>query len=194
MTHDEFIEQVGRLRRAYGEKAYPMERVALIWEKFRHRHLTVFGEAISIAIASHLQPPLLDKLRDALKVAQDKYPQLATDPYDETRKLLSEAQANPNACHKCEGHGIIIAYRKDKPSRYQEQLICDCRCGGLARELPINRAYPEWLHYYDHYYVLETDSKASEKLAECAHIADLPPHERMNALVKIMRKGAEMPA
>lgn len=64
MTNPTFVTQMGRLTSVYGPKAYPKERVDLIWNEFRFLSDKGFETVISRLIAENNTPPMLGKFRE----------------------------------------------------------------------------------------------------------------------------------
>lgn len=65
MTQEQFIAQIDRLHNVYGEKAYPKERMDVIWEKVRHTSREQFERAITQLIGECFSPPALSRILDA---------------------------------------------------------------------------------------------------------------------------------
>ena len=193
MTNQEFSEQIGRLTHTYGDKAYPTERVGLIWRRFGNRHVRIFSAAIDNLIADNLQPPLATKIAEAVYAAAKLNPELDVDQFSEARAQLEAAQRQTSLCRKCYNFGTVRAWRKDKVDFPEEWLICDCRCGDIAARLPENKRMPKWLHYYDYYYVLDSDSAADETLAKFAHVCEMPKDQRIGELMRVMKTMHKMP-
>lgn len=185
MTPSDFQKHVLRLAKVYGDRAYPQERVQLIWRKIGHRSERVLSSAIDMLIADSAQPPLLTKILEAVSAAAKTLGD-SDDPHADLRLQIAEGQRRTNACRKCHNIGTIRAYRKDKPGQPEEYLICDCRYGELAKQLPENRRMPSWLYYYDFYYVLDSESASRETLAKFSHVCDMPPEQRAQEMLKVM--------
>ena len=188
MTQFEFDEQVRRLGRAYGEKVYSTERVKLIWRRFRNCDVRIFAEAIDNLIADSLQAPLASKIAEAVHAVAKLRPELNVDPYDAIRKQIELAQQERVHCPKCYNFGTIYARRKDKQGFPEECLLCDCRLGELAGDLPEHRKLPKWLHYYGYYYFLDSEKAGNEALAKFAHVHSLPREKRIGELMRIINE------
>jgi hypothetical protein len=188
MTQEEFQKQIKRLADVYGERNYPPERAKMIWRKLGHYHEKVFNEAVDTVIADNAQAPMLTKLREAVYAAQRLFPELASDPHAPTRKEILEGQKSKSECRKCWNWGIILARRKDIEGNPLESLVCPCRWGTLAAQLPENRSCPRWLHYYDYYYALDSDPESENILKKFRHVSSLPKQDRINELVRLSVK------
>lgn len=190
MTREEFTSQIARLTRAYGDKAYPPERTQLIWRRVGHRHEKLLEVAIDNLIADSMQPPMGSKIAEAVYAAAKLYPEMDSDPYAEIRAEIKAGQQR-HPCRKCYNWGTVRAYRKDIQGFPEEWLLCDCRYGDLAERLPEYRRMPKWLHYYDFYYVLDSDSASEETLAKFAHVYKLPESERAQEMLRVMAEIQE---
>lgn len=188
MTREEFQSQMSRLIKVYGDRAYPPERMQIIWRKIQFRHPKIFESSVDALIADNAHPPLLSKIMEMLVMVGKQYPDLDKGPETDLRDQLIEAQKRPGGCDKCENWGVIRAFRKDKFGHPEEYLLCDCRLGSIAARLPEYRRCGEWHQYYDHYYVLDSEYQSSEKLALFSHIPTLPEERRMKEIIRVMEE------
>jgi hypothetical protein len=66
VTQNEFIAQMDRLHRTYGEKAYPKERMDAIWERVKDFPRNQMDRAVTFLIGENFSPPSLSKISEAL--------------------------------------------------------------------------------------------------------------------------------
>lgn len=193
MTEFEYGAQIDRLKAVYGDKAYPDERVSMIWKKMKWRHPDVLEMAVDQLIADNQYAPLLNKILEAAVAAERAHPELRIDPYAEVRIELSNRRRESTQCHMCWGVGIITAYRKDLEGHPGEDLLCTCYSGRLAEKLPEYRGLPPWLVYYDHYYVLHTERVINSKALDAfVHIPQMPKEKRMDELARILKSQKQI--
>jgi len=185
MTREEFQDLVSQLVRAYGDRAYPEERISRLWNRLQYIHPKIAQNAIDNLIADNLQPPLMTKILEACHAQKKLFPSLDQDPYSQIRDHLRQMQNDKQLCDKCWNLGVLTAYRKDRFGNPSEEFLCTCPSGQIAGKLPENKILPEWLHYYKTYYVLHSDPNGTEELQKVSHILNLPVEERLKALVKL---------
>lgn len=67
-----FTEQMKRLAEVYGERAYPKERMTILWNCFRDVTDTVFTDSVTELIGSCRSMPLMKEFEAAVEVARTR--------------------------------------------------------------------------------------------------------------------------
>lgn len=73
MERELFTNQMKRLAETYGEKAYPKERMALLWNAFRHESDEAFTDAVSELIVTCRSMPMLKEFEGAVDSARARH-------------------------------------------------------------------------------------------------------------------------
>lgn len=163
MTQQEFDLEMNRLVSFYGDKAYPTERIDLIYKSLRWQHPEVWNKAVDLAMADSEKAPLLAKLTEFVNRAKSMLPDLkADDPYAPIRAQIDEAMKSKNPCYKCGNSGLIIAYRKWQ-GLSEAVLACNCQWGDVAVKVPEYREVRRIQAHDPFYYVLKFDVNKREK-------------------------------
>lgn len=115
MTYEEFIGQVKRLQDTYGEKAYPKERIKLMWQDYAPLFLRDFKEIIEVCIRVYRAAPLQEQFEEARAQLKESKQRLAMD--------VSHARQEPTPCSNCDGTGLV--HTKDKEGR-EYCYLCFC--------------------------------------------------------------------
>lgn len=147
MNHEEFGAQMQRLVSVYSDRAFPTDRIQIIWQAVKNYPDRTFQVAVDDIIGDCMQPPNLSKIREYLMAARKKTGDHA-DVWQPIRDQLAAAESAKNDegwCHQCFNSGTFMAHLKDDPHKYLRVFTCDCRWGELAASLPENKGKaPEW--------------------------------------------------
>lgn len=69
MDKSDFLTQIQRLKATYGDKAYPPERVEVLWKTFSRVTDVAFGDAVTACIGNSQYAPMLKHLEEAVEEA-----------------------------------------------------------------------------------------------------------------------------
>lgn len=183
MELHEFSKHMERLKEVYGDRAYPEERIKIIWQKTKWRSEKVWEETTKRLIADSMQPPMLSKILEMYAIVQRDFPEIKTDPYAHIRDEL-RLKAQKPSCTRCGGHGTLVAFKKYNKLQ-STSLICNCYCGGLAKKLPENRADREINDHDFFYMVFEFDPNKEIKFDWFKDLSSDDPARVMNELSDI---------
>ncbi len=136
MTEHEFKGQMTRLVSVYGDKAYPPERMSLIWREMKNAALYEFEAIVSELIGTCSYAPLIDKFRTA------KSELFAKNSCDYERKLRAWVAAQPR-CPYCDNYGYITATHRVNGSIQ----VFGCKCDVSKR------LYPKYLQWSNSVYL-----------------------------------------
>ncbi len=131
MELHEFSSEMGRLINVFSDKAYPKERMALIYEKMHFLEVADFRDIVSILIGECAQAPLLPRFQEAAKAHYAKH----RERLDKEEALWIEKQAH---CELCNRTGVITARRKDN---WAASFAFKCVCA-VGERKQFN--YPSW--------------------------------------------------
>ena len=194
MNRDEFLTGIESLTRVYGDKAYPPERIDIIWQRVKYRHQVVWFEAIDNLIADNPHAPLLKKILDECSTVQHNHPELSNDPYKSFREELAKAQHEGSQCLSCLNTGVITGYRKDIEGNPAQEMLCTCHLGSIAQKLPENRALPFWRIGFEKTYMKHAEwLRRADGLERYQHIYRMHREERLGELEKILNLTNMMP-
>jgi len=140
VTREEFAIQMDRLKSVYGDRFYPMERIAMMFEQLGESHVEHLSKTVSRVICEQMNPPTLTKIKEALVLVRQEY-QL-DDPLDDMRKSLASGRFN--TCSRCYGFGTVEIRKKSENLKYAYARICTCGAGVEAQRLPENRRLRRW--------------------------------------------------
>lgn len=130
MTETEFRSQMNRLVAVYSEKAYPPERMQIIWREMKNAAVYEFENIVSELIGSCSYAPMIDKFRAA------KSDLFSKNHCDYERQLKSWVENQPK-CPYCEKRGYIVATRRT--DRTHHAFGCKCAIS--------KRLYPKYLQW-----------------------------------------------
>lgn len=131
MTNEFFITQVKRLKDVYGEKAYPDERVRLMWNAFKNCFDEVFKEACDDLITHRRTAPMLPEMLEAVDVCinRDKERRLQTQQVISGQDVLTQMKAaskiSPNKDFSSMCIKLLDDYQKGKLTKKQFEEGCD---------------------------------------------------------------------
>lgn len=137
LSMGEFIPFIERLRKVYGERAYPAERAEIVYKAFRYSRPEVVSAAIEEIIGEHMHAPAITKIREMLYIVRKRFGD-QSDPWEPIRKQIFEIERN-SSCNHCFGSGVFMAHLRSDIHAYQYCFGCHCRAGALAMQLPENR-------------------------------------------------------
>lgn len=166
LSMDDFIPFIERLRKVYGDKAYPTERAEIVYKAFRYSRPEIVSATIEEIIGEHMHAPPITKIREALYATRKKFGDQA-DPWEPIRKQIQENERKSN-CPYCFGSGVFMAHRRDDSHEYAYCFACNCHGGSLAIQLPENKGKiqhwnlasgTEWSHGFES--EIERTSKAA---------------------------------
>ncbi|HMX98737.1 MAG TPA: hypothetical protein PK473_03110 [Nitrosomonas sp.] len=96
MELEVFQIQIKRLKETYGDKAYPEERIKVLWAQFKNVQNHEFVDTVTMLIANHRQPPMLGEIEKEIQLAINRTKDGLRD-YTGPRNfqgLLKEAEKN----------------------------------------------------------------------------------------------------
>lgn len=118
MTNAEFITQMERLARVFGERAYPTERTRLIWEQVSWLSEVSFARIVDDFIGSSRQPPLMPEFRDAIELERARIRgQENVIPDDRPWE-------RPHACGYCYDTGAMLCEKRGAPGVWAFRCAC----------------------------------------------------------------------
>jgi len=112
----EFLPKISILQKVYGEKAYPAERVSVMWNKFKCLTYQEWSAGIDRAIASNRWAPMMPQLEDVFINEINKSAQL-------NRKMIVSKATN-GICKHCKNTGIVMKTR----ARDMIEFAFRCTC------------------------------------------------------------------
>jgi hypothetical protein len=127
-----------KLKNVFGDKAYPPEKLRLIWEQLKHYSSSEWQAAVHNLILNHRYAPQMKEIEEALE--QSKARSSSTQSDSIIRESIIE-EKNGTACSYCESFGTLVARRKDTPGTPYA-----FRCGfcSAADKLGLSRFIPQW--------------------------------------------------
>jgi len=115
----EFDAGCRRLKAVYGDKSFPDERLAIIWNRFTNLERDRWFEMIEALIGSQRYAPLLKEMETWL---------------DENKVMWSTSE-RVGDCKICFGYGTYLETRNG----YEYGFQCECPAGAMkANALPRN--------------------------------------------------------
>lgn len=130
MERNHFINQMQRLISVYGDRAYPAERVSLLWKECSYLADYEFSDLVSELIGTCGTAPMLGKFRELTEGIRRKHA--------EKRKSEFEAWAEQQmSCSYCAKTGVVLARKKTDGNLCA--FVCFCEIGSSS-----NLAYPKW--------------------------------------------------
>lgn len=142
MTFEEFQMGAAKLQRVYGEKAYPQERVEIIFRSVKYSSSKIWEETVTELIGEAMHAPPLSKIKETLYAVKKKFGE-SSDAWEGLRQQLRKLEQS-SGCRKCFGQGVFLAMKRADPYQYQYNFICDCHAGTLAQDLPENKRLRAW--------------------------------------------------
>lgn len=111
MMQQEFMIELDRLKSVYGEKAYPEERVKILWNEFKTYEIARFKKAVDFLVAENFNAPPISKIRDAMFYTPNASSALKQAPdYD---------------CSWCGQSGVVTVFRKKDRAKFTLRCPCD---------------------------------------------------------------------
>lgn len=162
MTEVEFTKEATRLLKTYGDKAFPQERLQLVFKKFQHYPSDLFAEVISEVIADCISVPNITKMQEYANVVKGRRQDVRVDPFAFARERILQKSKEQTTCRHCQSGGIVTAIRKGDPHNYEWDFLCNCGAGALCAQLPEHRG----LQRKDFGLEMEFVSKWSEEYSE----------------------------
>lgn len=138
MTQVEFDTQVKRLVDTYGEKAFPAERVRIMWGHVSGYDRDWFRRLCDKLIASCRQAPVYADYAEDVNHERDRI----WTAQKHSRKVV---EMRDWACSTCHGLGAVLARKIDGGAAYA--FKCSCGAGKADR-----RAFPHWRDEYQESY------------------------------------------
>jgi hypothetical protein len=129
MMLDDFQKQIARLTSTYGDKAYPPERVQILWAQLRHCQVDDMRAAVSAVIADSPRAPMAKDLAEAVEQAARR-----------RRDVEASGTGELPKCRYCWDQGWVVT-RRTGPS-LGTALRCCC-AAGRARLRTIPQFRPE---------------------------------------------------
>lgn len=120
MDNSEFRKHVDRLKDQYGERMYSSERLKGIWDAVEHLSEREWDRVVTDLIASCLQPPLLQKIREAIEPYKHRIRQ-------EREQWVARLKNDEPRCALCGNSGAIQADRRG--TIYSTTFRCPCAVG-----------------------------------------------------------------
>lgn len=156
MTYQEFEPAIARLRTVYGDKAYPKERVEVIFRSVKYSSSRVWDETVTELIGEAMHAPPLSKIREVLYLVKKRFNE-SSDPWQAQREEIRGLERT-SSCRQCYGSGTLAAHRRSDPHEHLFVFSCDCYAGQVAIQLPENRGKirqwdmgvaQEWKHGFE---------------------------------------------
>ena len=138
MTYSEFEPTIQRLRAVYGDKAFPRERVEVVYRAVKFAPLDVWLETLNELIGESMHAPPLSKIRETLNIVRKRYG-TTDDGWDWLRAEIKRCESIEPICPKCHNTGVLECYKKQDPHQYRYCMACDCNIGDGAIWLPENK-------------------------------------------------------
>lgn len=142
----EFNEQVNRLRSVYGDKAYPDERVRLLWREVGSLSSAWFESAVSGLIQSCRQAPLAHEFSPMISDERERVYRKQKEKELVTREITSYS------CEYCKDMGVFLCIKNDDRS-VPYVFRCHCARGrsDLRRKIPhyTRESADEGLRFYE---------------------------------------------
>ena len=129
MTQQEFQSQVERLKSVYGDRAYPDERVKLLWSAAGSLPGDWFRRTVDSLIGGMRQAPVLSDFQEAIGAERERVWR------SQKAAQLSAKVMDFARCSWCGGNGVVLARRKDDHTPWAFK----CRCSNARND---NRNYP----------------------------------------------------
>lgn len=117
MEKSDFVKQVERLKSAFREEAFPKERIALLWHRYRNARAAVFASAVDNLILK--MPPA----REVFALLDER--------------LLSFENASPVGLARMEKEHPVQPNAAELAAKYAPALDAAIK-NGLTKELPYN--------------------------------------------------------
>ena len=134
MTQGEFQNQVARLKDVYGPKAYPDERVRLMWVEVSSLDGKWFEEAVSSLIASARYAPLAQEFSNYIGAERER----SWKASNVVKMFNREATYS---CAECKDIGVFLCVTGDLS---QGKFAFRCRCpkgmADMRRNIPQYKA------------------------------------------------------
>lgn len=137
MDRETFALEINRLKSVYGERFYPTERIAMMYEHLQDTVPFHLSKAISRVICEQMNPPTLSKIKETLTLVRQEYQ--IEDPNDKIRERLNAGRINN--CPLCFAYGLVQIRKKSEGGRYSYLRICNCEAGDEAARLPENNRH-----------------------------------------------------
>lgn len=138
MTFQEFEPTVARLRKVYTDRAFPHERVEIIFRSVKYVDIEVWNETLSELIGDAMHAPSLSKIKEVMNSVRKRMGRV-DDGWDWLRGEIQERIHTQPFCPKCANSGVFSAYRKADPHQETFVKACDCFVGARAIWLPENK-------------------------------------------------------
>lgn len=135
MNRNDFMLQMDRLMKVYGDKSYPDERTKIIWREMQGLMTYEFQDIVSELIASSATAPMITKFREA---KMDLRLRNAAG-YDSGFKAWLDAQPH---CYYCAKSGAVTAIRQSDGTLWA--FRCGCSVG--QKKYP---NFPLWTEMHD---------------------------------------------
>lgn len=123
MQRKEFEEQIDRLVDTYGEKNFSVERVKILWEKFKFEKVDYFRNAVSNLIAENFTAPPASKISVAIQALKES-------------NTLKERKTYDWDCTWCGQSGFVIVGHIE--TGHVGVLKCKCEFADLHAKARIN--------------------------------------------------------
>lgn len=155
MTLEEFQPAMDRLHAVY-PRAYPKERMDLVYRAMRYTSAAVWNETVNELIGDSMQPPSVSKMREVMYLVRKKFNEPG-DPWEPLRQEIA-GKVKASQCVKCAGSGALTAHKRNDPNQFEFTFGCDCEAGNLAMKLPENHGKirqwnyqiaQEWRHAFE---------------------------------------------
>ena len=128
MTQMEFDTGMGRLRDAYGDRAFGDTQVAIIWRMVKDLEAGDFAKIVTNIVMNRKTAPTPAEIRDHLRSYFDRI---------RDKRISEVLERTKEACTLCENTGSIVA--EHVVSRHVYGFRCPCRLGSL-----LYGGCPEW--------------------------------------------------
>lgn len=126
MTYREFAEQLERLQNTFSDRAFPDERVKLIWDSVKNLDARDFKKIADVFIADSRQPPMVSDFRAQASIVQGRNV-IFVDRWDGRPK---------SSCPYCYGLGVFIAQKESSCGLWAFRCHCDAGINDPRKAIP----------------------------------------------------------
>jgi len=145
MTHQEFSEQLQRLKEAFGDRAYSSERSALLFKKFQNNSVGHLKEAIDTLILNSRTTPLLTEIDNTLRTQRRARGGDEITPMEFKAGLYKQG----TYCDQCGNNGFFLCKKSGEDGL---PYAFSCHCDAHSR---MGFAFPQFkqVHIKQGFYI-----------------------------------------
>lgn len=144
MNLREFGEQMDRLKNVYGDKAYPKERIELIWKNVGSLSALSFSRVVDDLISSFRNAPMAQEFSEALSKERERTAANVIRPD-------IPAWNAPARCWSCKDTGCFVCVHPVKPGLWAFRCACDKGLNDPRTHIPffVQQHISEGFTYFD---------------------------------------------